>query len=55
MAAVTRDYPAIPSSKADIKRLFSNGRDILGIYRFVLKGATIGDLVICIDELRRKK
>jgi hypothetical protein len=55
MATIARDYLAIPSSEVDIERLFSNGRDILGIRRFALKGATIGDLMICNDELRRKK
>lgn len=55
MAAVARDYLAIPSSEVDIERLFSGGRDILGIRRFALKGATIGDLMICKDELRRQK
>ncbi len=55
MAAVARDYLGIPSSKVDIERLFSDGRDILTIRRFALKGATVRDLMVCKDELRRKK
>ncbi len=52
---MVQDYLAIPSSKVDIERLFSDRRDILRICRFVLKGATIRDLMVCKDELRRKK
>jgi len=55
MTAEARDYLAIPSSEVDIERLFSDGRDILGIQRFALQGATITDLMVCKDELRRKK
>ncbi len=55
MAAVARDYLGIPSSKVDIERLFSDGRDILGIRRFALKGSTLGDLMICKDVLRRRE
>ncbi len=36
-------------------RLFSDGRDILSIRRFALKGLTIRDLMICKDKLRRKE
>ena len=55
MAAAARDYLAIPSSEVDIERLFSGGRDVLGIRRFALKGSTLRDLMICKDELRRRK
>ena len=55
MAAAARDYLAIPSAEVDIKRLFSDGRDILRIRRFALKGSTLRDLMICKDELRRRK
>jgi len=55
MTIVGRDYLAILSSEVDIKRLFNDRRDILGIQRFALQGATIRDLMVCKDELRRRK
>ncbi len=55
IAVATRDYLAIPSLEVDIERLFSNRRDVLRICRFVLKGSTLRDLMICKDELRRRK
>ncbi len=44
MVVATRDCLTIPNSKVDIKRLFSNRRDILSISRFTLKGSTLRDL-----------
>ena len=55
MAAAARDYLAVPGLEVDIERLFSDGRDVLGIRRFALKGSTLRDLMICKDELRRRK
>ncbi len=51
-AEEARDYLTIPSSEVDIKRLFSDRRDILEIRRFALQEATI---MVCKYELRRKK
>ncbi len=54
MAAAARDYLAIPSVEVDIQRLFSDGRDILRIRRFALKGSTLRGLMICKDKLRQR-
>jgi hAT family protein len=42
MACATRDYLPIPASKVDtcVERTFSDGRDILGIRRWRMKGNT---------------
>jgi hAT family C-terminal dimerisation region len=41
MAAAARDYLAIPASEVACERLFSTGRDIIGIRRFSLHADTI--------------
>ena len=40
MAAVTRDYLAIPASKVAVERPFSIGRDFLGDHRQLMNGDT---------------
>ena len=52
MAQAARDYLAIPSSEADIERLFSLGRDILGIRRFSMGMDTMRTLVLLKDALK---
>ena len=41
MAAVARDFLAIPSSEAGVERLFSKGRDLLGVRRYSMNGETM--------------
>ena len=55
MAKAAREYLCIPSSEVDIERLFSDGRDILGVRRWALSGNTMRSLTLCKDELRRKE
>jgi hypothetical protein len=55
MAKAARDYLAIPPSEVDIERLFSDGRDILGVRHWAMSGATLRALTILKDELRRKE
>jgi hypothetical protein len=45
MAKAAQDYLAIPTAEVDIERLFSVGRDILGIRRFSMSGKTLGTLM----------
>jgi hypothetical protein len=52
MAKVARDYIPIPSSEADIERLFNDGRDILGVRRWSIKGNTLRTLMMLKDILR---
>jgi hypothetical protein len=54
MAQIARDYMAIPASEADVERLFSNGRDILGVRRWAIQGKTLRALTLLKDELRRR-
>jgi len=52
MSRAARDYLPIPASEADIERLFSNGRDILGVRRWA---QTMQALTLCKEELQRKE
>jgi len=45
MAQVAQDHLAIPAAEVDIERLFNNGRDVLGIRRFSMKGRTLRTLL----------
>jgi hypothetical protein len=50
---VARDYLAIPASEVDIERLFSLGRDILGIRRFSISMDTLRTLILLRDALNK--
>jgi hypothetical protein len=54
MARIARDYIAIPTSEADIEWLFSDGQDILGVWRWALQGKTLRALTLLKDELQRR-
>jgi len=41
MAAAARDYLAIPASEVSVERLFSAGRDMIGLQRFSLHSNTM--------------
>ncbi|KAJ5642741.1 hypothetical protein N7490_006741 [Penicillium lividum] len=49
MAAAARDYLAIPASEVSVERLFSAGRDVLGVRRFSMKGDTLRILMLLDD------
>ena len=49
MAAAARDYLVIPASEVNIERLFSIGRDILGVRRWSINAETIDILIILRD------
>ena len=55
IAKAARDYLAIPPSEVDIERLFSEGRDIIGVRRWALDGDTISILMKLKDQKRREK
>jgi hypothetical protein len=46
MAAAARALLAVPSSEVDVERLFSGGRDLLGIRRFGLSGESMRILTL---------
>ena len=49
MAAAARDYLAIPAAEVSVERLFSRGRDLLGLRRHSLKGETMRKIVLLRD------
>lgn len=49
MAAAARDYLCIPAGEVAVERLFSHGRDLLGVRRSSLNGDTMRQLVILRD------
>jgi hypothetical protein len=51
MAQAARGYLVIPASEVDIERLFSLGRDILGIRRFLMSMSTLRTLILLRDAL----
>jgi hypothetical protein len=55
MAKAACDYLAIPPLEVDIKRLFSEGRDIISVRRWSLDGDTISILMKLKDQKRREK
>jgi hypothetical protein len=46
MAKAARDILAVPASEVDVERLFSGGRDLLGIRRYALKGEMMNVLTL---------
>ena len=46
MAAAARDFLAIPASGASVERLFSSGRDLLGVRRHSMKPETMRMLML---------
>jgi hypothetical protein len=46
MSQVARDYLAIPAGEVDVERLFSAGRDLIGIRRYSLSIETMRALMM---------
>lgn len=46
MSRGARDYLAIPASEVDCERLFSGGRDLLGIRRFLINANTMRTMML---------
>jgi len=53
MAAAARDYLAIPASEVSCERLFSAGRDMIGLRRFSLKPDTMRQLSLLRASIRQ--
>ena len=49
MAAAARDYLAIPAAEVAVERLFSRGRDLLGVRRYSLNAETMRRVVLLRD------
>jgi hypothetical protein len=52
MAAAARDYLAIPASEVAVERLFSAGRDLLGVRRHSMKANTMRMLMLIGDAYK---
>jgi hypothetical protein len=46
MAKIARRYLSVPASEVGVERLFSRGRDLLGLRRYALQPATIKMLTV---------
>jgi hypothetical protein len=53
MAAAARALLPVPGSEVDVERLFSGGRDLLGIRRYALKGETMRILTLLKEYFER--
>ena len=49
MAAAARDYLAVPASEVAVERLFSRGRDLLGVRRYSLNAETMRRVMLLRD------
>ena len=52
MAAAARDYLAIPASEVSCERVFSAGRDVIGLRRFSLHASTMRQLSLLRASIR---
>lgn len=55
MAAAAKDWLAVPASEVGVERLFSAGRDLLGLRRQRMNGATMEMLAMLKDSLRAEE
>ncbi len=52
MAQVARDYLHIPIAEVDVERLFSAGRDLIGLRRYSLLPSTMRVLMLLRSQLQ---
>ena len=50
-----REILAIPASEVDCKRLFSEGRDLLGVRRYTISRETMRTMILLKGALRSQK
>ncbi|KAK9475625.1 hypothetical protein V1514DRAFT_320162 [Lipomyces japonicus] len=50
-----RDYLAIPAAELSIERLFSGGRDLIGVRRYNLNGDTMRKLILLGESFKGPK
>jgi hypothetical protein len=55
MAAAARDYLAIPASEVSVERLFSAGRDLIGLRRYSLHANTMRQLSLLRYSIRKSQ
>ncbi len=55
MTAAARDYLAIPASEVAVERLFSRGRDLLGVRRYSLNAETMRKLILLRDMYQNEE
>jgi hypothetical protein len=55
MSRVARDYLAVQSSEVSVERLFSKGRDMIGLRRHSLSPETMKAIMVSRDAYHRKR
>jgi hypothetical protein len=55
MAKAARDYLAIPASEVSVERLFSSGRDMIGLQQFSLSSETMQQLILLRDAILKER
>ena len=51
MTKAARDYLAISASEISVERLFSSGRDMIGVQQFSLSPETMQQLILLRDAI----
>jgi len=54
MSQVARDYLAVPLAEVDVKRLFSIGRDLLGLRRHCMSPETMKAVLLSRNEYKKQ-
>jgi hypothetical protein len=54
MSRVARAYLAVPPAEVDVERLFSSGRDLIGLRRHSIKAETMKAVILARDEVKRQ-
>jgi len=54
MSQVAQDYLAVPPAEVDVKRLFSTGRDLLGLQRHCMAPETMKAVLLSRNEYKKQ-
>lgn len=54
MSQIARDYLSVKASEVDLERLFSSGRDLIGLRHYSLKADTLRTLMLLKSSLKKQ-